>query len=228
MAKKPPIRHSFGRGLSKRVKTARGRKSSSTRWLQRQLNDPYVEEAKRMGFRSRAAFKILEIDEQMNLFKKGMKIVDLGAAPGGWTQVAVQACGSKSTVVALDLLPIEPIQGATIITGDFNDDGVYEQLLRELGDHKLDGVLSDMAPATTGHKQTDHLRIIGLAEVAFDFAKRTLAPGGFFVCKIFQGGATSELLVDLKKNFTRVKHIKPPSSRPDSSEMFVVAVGFRG
>lgn len=210
-----------------KVKTARRRTTSSNRWLQRQLNDPYVAAAKTEGYRSRAAFKILELDEKFHFFKQGMRVVDLGAAPGGWSQIASTRMGKNGKIVAIDLLPIDPIAGAEILEMDFLDDEAPEILKSKLGG-EADIVMSDMAPSTTGHKATDHLRIIGLAENAAYFAKEILKPGGSFVCKLFQGGETKDLILDLKKCFTKVRHAKPSSSRADSSEIFLVATGFKG
>ncbi len=208
-----------------RVKTGKGRKTSSTLWLKRQLNDPYVHEAKRLGYRSRAAFKLKEIDEKMDLIKRGMVIVDLGAAPGGWSQVAMEKGAKK--VIALDLLPMDPVPGVTFLQMDFMNDDAPEALIAAIGEG-ADLVLSDLAPNTTGHKSTDHLRIMALVEMAHEFATQILKPGGTFVAKVFQGGAQHELLALMKKDFTNVKHIKPPASRKESSEQYVVATGFRG
>lgn len=210
--------------IKSRVKTAKGRKTSSTRWLQRQLNDPFVEEAKKQGYRSRAAFKIQEIDDKVGLFKKGAVIVDLGAAPGGWCQVALQRGASK--VVAIDLLPVESLSDVVCLEMDFMDDEAPDLLKQELNG-LADVVLSDMAPNTTGHKQTDHLRIMAVVEAAYYFACEVLKPEGVFVAKVFQGGAQNQLLAEMKKNFKVVKHIKPKSSRKDSSEQYVVATGFK-
>lgn len=221
--KKKPRR--TAREATKRVKTAKRRKTSSTRWLQRQLNDPYVSEAQRLGYRSRAAFKILEIDEKVGLFKKGQTVVDLGAAPGGWLQVAVEK--GATNVVGLDLLEIDPMPGITFFQMDFMDDDAPEQLISAIGGG-ADVVLSDMAPNTTGHKDTDHLRIMALVEAAYYFAKDVLKPDGVFVAKVFQGGAQHELLKQMKIDFKTVKHVKPPSSRKESAEQFIVAIGFRG
>jgi 23S rRNA (uridine2552-2'-O)-methyltransferase len=214
-----------GRGLTTRLKTAKKRTIGSQRWLERQLNDPYVRAAQQQGLRSRAAFKLIELDEKHKLLKPGLRVVDLGAAPGGWTQVAVQKGGVK--VVALDLLPMDPLPGAVVLQGDFQDPEAEQAVLAAL-DGPADLVLSDMAPNTTGHGATDHLRIIGLAELALGFALKVLAPGGGFVTKVFQGGSERALLELLKKNFATVKHGKPPASRKDSSELYVVATGFRG
>ncbi len=222
---KPPIEG--GRGLSTRLRTAKGRTTASQKWLERQLNDPYVRAAKAAGWRSRAAFKILELDEKYGLFRPHQRVVDLGAAPGGWTQVAVQRVGESGKVVGLDLLPMDEIAGATLLQGDFQDDAVEQAVLEAL-DGPADLVLSDMAPNTTGHNATDHLRILGLIELALDFAGKVLTPGGAFVAKAFQGGTERELLNRMKRDFAVVKHAKPPASRKESAEMYVVAMGFRG
>ena len=214
-----------GRGLTTRLKTAKKRTIGSQKWLERQLNDPYVRAAQQQGLRSRAAFKLLELDEKHKLLKPGLRIVDLGAAPGGWTQVVVQKGGTR--VVALDLLPMDALPGAIILQGDFQDPAAEKAVLDAL-DGPADLVLSDMAPNTTGHNATDHLRIIGLAELALEFALKVLAPGGSFVAKVFQGGTEKELLDQLKRNFSMVKHGKPPASRKDSAELYVVATGFKG
>jgi 23S rRNA (uridine2552-2'-O)-methyltransferase len=219
-----------GRSLKQRVKTAKKRTVSQTRWLERQLNDPYVARAKREGYRSRAAFKILEIDDKFKLFKPGGRVVDLGAAPGGWAQVAakrVQSEEGRGKVVGIDLLPIDPIPGVVFEQMDFNDEDAPERLKAMLGG-PADVVMSDMAANTTGHKKTDHLRIIGLAELAVAFAREVLAPNGAFVAKVFQGGLETALLNDLKRDFTTVRHVKPAASRADSSELYVLATGFRG
>ena len=230
MAGKPPTTRPGGRNVAVRVKTARKRSLSSTRWLERQLNDPYVAEARKRGFRSRAAFKLLQLDEKYRLLAPGKRVVDLGAAPGGWTQVAVERVKPETTggqVVGLDILEMEPVAGAVTFQADFLDETAPQRLKDALGG-PADIVLSDMAAPTTGHQQTDHLRIMGLAEAALDFAEEVLAPGGAFVCKLFQGGAERELLDRLKRAFATVRHAKPPSSRQDSSETYVVATGFRG
>ena len=213
------------RGLSVFVKTAKSRSAGSARWLARQLNDPYVTAAKQQGWRSRAAFKLLELDDKFHLIQKGVRVLDLGAAPGGWTQVAVKR--GASSVLAMDLLPIDPIHGAIIIQGDFADPAMPERLTGALGGG-ADLVLSDMAPNTTGHASTDHIRIVALAELALDFAVQILSPGGAFVAKVFQGGSEKQLLDVLKTNFSSVRHAKPPASRKESSELYVVATGFRG
>ena len=219
------------RQLFTRVKTARGRKSSSTRWLERQLNDPYVTAAKREGLRSRAAFKLQEMDDKYHILKRGHVVVDLGAAPGGWSQVAAQRCQSingHGQIVAIDYLDFEALPGVDFIKMDFLEDGAEAALLALLKGERAHVVLSDMAAPTVGHKRTDHLRIIGLAEVAADFACRILTPGGVFLCKVFQGGTERTLLDLLKKNFKTVRHVKPPASRKDSAELYVLATGFRG
>lgn len=213
-----------GRGLTTRLKTAKKRTIGSQRWLERQLNDPYVRAAQQQGLRSRAAFKLIELDGKHKLLKPGLRVVDLGAAPGGWTQVVVQKGGVR--VVALDLLPMDPLPGAIILQGDFQEAAVEQAVLAAL-DGPADLVLSDMAPNTTGHNSTDHLRIISLAELALDFALKVLAPGGAFVAKVFQGGTEKGLLDQLKRSFATVKHGKPPASRKDSAELYVVATGFR-
>ncbi|MEI2387856.1 RlmE family RNA methyltransferase [Breoghania sp. JC706] len=224
-------RGSGDRGMHVRVKTARGRRSSSTRWLQRQLNDPYVRRAKQEGYRSRAVFKLLEINEKHDFIKPGMRVVDLGAAPGGWSQIIADRVGSTDTdphVVAIDFLDMDPIPGVVFLKKDFLDDDAPEVLKAALGGHKADLVLSDMAAPTTGHKQTDHLRTTHLFEVAADFAREVLVPGGVFLSKVFRGGTENALLAELKKEYTSVHHLKPPSSRKESPELFVLAKGFRG
>ncbi len=221
---------SGSRMLAVRVKTARGRKPSSTRWLQRQLNDPYVIEAKRQGYRSRAAFKLIELDDRFHILKPGLRIVDLGAAPGGWTQVAVNRVKvgkGSGKVVGMDILEWDPVPGAITMTGDFTADESPIRL-KEALDGPADVVLSDMAAPTTGHPATDHLRIIGLVEIALDFALEVLAPGGTFMAKVFQGGTEKTLLDLLKRNFATVRHAKPPASRAESAETYVIATGFKG
>jgi len=210
-----------------RVKTARNRTAASTRWLERQLNDPYVAEARKQGYRSRAAFKLLQMDDKYHVLKPGAKVVDLGAAPGGWSQVAVDRVGERGKVVGIDLLPVDPIAGADLIQMDFMSEEAPDELKRRLGG-LANVVLSDMAASSTGHAQTDHLKIMALAETAYDFARDVLAKGGAFICKVLQGGATGELLKLLKHDFAEVKHVKPPASRSDSAEIYVVALGFRG
>lgn len=226
---KPPGKSAgpSGRSLTVRVKGSAQRTVSSRRWLARQLNDPYVAEARKQGWRSRAAFKLLELDDKFRLLRPGAAIVDLGAAPGGWTQVAVQAVGARGQVVALDILPMDPVPGATVLQGDFQEAEAEARVIAAMGG-RADLVLSDMAPNTTGHTSTDHLRIMGLAELALDFARKVLAPGGAFAAKVLQGGTEAEMLAVLKRDFTSVKHVKPPASRKDSAEMYVVALGFRG
>ena len=219
-----------GRDLTVRVKSAKGRKSSSMRWLKRQLNDPYVTAANRAGFRSRAAFKLEELDDQFSFLKPSMRIVELGAAPGGWTQVIVKrvatgkAC-STGKVIAIDILAMDPIPDAQVMQLDFLDDGTSQIIIDALGG-PADAVLSDMAPNLSGHTKTDHLRIMGLVEMAYAFAEEILAPGGCFVSKVFQGGTEQTLLAEMKRSFNKVRHAKPPASRSDSAEIFVVAQGF--
>ena len=218
------------RRLKARVKTARGRKIASTRWLERQLNDPYVAKAQKAGFRSRAAYKLIELDDRFHLLRPGARVVDLGAAPGGWSQVAaerVKAAEGRGRVVAIDILEMGPVPGVDFTQIDFMDERAPDLLKEKLGG-PADLVLSDMAPNTIGHKRTDHLRIMGLVEAAAEFAGEVLAPGGAFVTKIFQGGAQGELMASLKRAFREVRHVKPPVSRADSAEMFLVATGFRG
>ena len=215
------------RNLKQRVKTANKRSLSSQKWLERQLNDPYVARAKREGYRSRAAFKLLEIDEKFHILKPGQRIVDLGAAPGGWSQIAAKKVGPKGRIVGIDLLPIDPMPGVEFIQLDFLDESAPGKLIEMLGG-PADVVMSDMAANTTGHKKTDHLRIIGLAEAAIYFAREILAPGGVFVAKVFQGGTENQLLADLKRDFAVVRHVKPAASRSDSAELYVLATGFRG
>ena len=211
---------------SKRLKTAKKRTASSARWLSRQLNDPYVRQAKAEGYRSRAAYKLIELDEKFDLLKGVSRVVDLGIAPGGWSQVVRQKT-PRAAIVGIDLLPVDPIEGVTIFQMDFMDDAAPDALSSAL-DGPPDLVLSDMAANTVGHKQTDHLRTMGLVETAADFAIRTLAPGGAFVAKVLAGGTDTELLALLKQHFTSVKHAKPPASRKDSSEWYVIAKGFKG
>jgi 23S rRNA (uridine2552-2'-O)-methyltransferase len=218
-----------GRALKTRVKTARKRSLASTLWLERQLNDPYVAQARRDGYRSRAAYKLLEIDEKYRLFKPGERIVDLGAAPGGWSQVAAartHAREGRGHVIAIDLLEMEAIEGVEFRRMDFHDPQA-PSLLRDALGGPAGGVLSDMAANATGHRKTDHLRIVGLAELAADFACKVLAPGGFFLAKVLQGGAEGELLARLKRQFATVRHVKPKASRADSAELYVLATGFR-
>jgi 23S rRNA (uridine2552-2'-O)-methyltransferase len=220
-------RGSGARSLAVRVKSAQRRKSSSTEWLARQLNDPFVAEAQRLGYRSRAAFKLIQLDERYHLLSPGDQVVDLGCAPGGWTQVAAQRVGSAGRVVGLDLNPTDPVPGATVMTGDFRDPALAAQVRDALGG-PADLVLSDMAAPATGHAATDHLRVVALAEDAFALAETLLKPGGSFVAKVFQGGAEGGLLAALKRAFREVRHAKPPASRAESAETYVVAKGFRG
>ncbi len=215
-----------GRDPGERLRTARKRTASSARWLSRQINDPYVKKAKAEGYRSRAAYKLAELDERFGLLKGVTRAVDLGIAPGGWSQVVRQRA-PKAGVAGIDLLPTEPIEGVTIFQMDFMDDAAPEALSEAL-DGPPDLVLSDMAANTVGHKQTDHLRTMGLVEAAADFAIATLAPGGAFVAKVLAGGTDTELLGLLKRHFSSVKHAKPPASRKDSSEWYVIAQGFKG
>ncbi|HTR86435.1 MAG TPA: RlmE family RNA methyltransferase [Reyranella sp.] len=215
-----------GRRATVRVKTARGRTVSQQRWLQRQLNDPYVAEAKKRGYRSRAAFKLLQLDDQFRFLKHGARVVDLGAAPGGWTQVSVER-SRGGTVVGIDLTPVEPIAGATVLAKDFYDEDAPEKLKELLGG-EADVVLSDMAASATGDPQIDHLRIMALAEAAHDFARQILKQGGTFVAKVLRGGTERTLLDQLKRDFAKVRHVKPEASRADSAEMYVVGTGFRG
>ncbi len=213
-----------------KVKSARGRKAGSTRWLQRQLNDPYVARAKEEGYRSRAAYKLLELNATFALFKAGDTVVDLGCAPGSWLQVIARHIGAStaSRIIGIDLLESEPLDGADVITGDFLDQATYDALLAMTPSGKVHCVLSDMAANSTGHQQTDHLRIMNLCEMAYEFAETTLAPGGNFCAKVLRGGTEAELLKTLKRDFQTVKHYKPKASRPDSAEMYVVALRFKG
>ena len=215
------------RPLAVRVKRARRRKASSTEWLARQLNDPYVAEAQLRGYRSRAAFKLIQLDERFHLLAPGRRVVDLGCAPGGWAQVAVERVGPGGAVVGIDLNPADPIPGATLLQGNFTDPATAGQIREALGG-PADLVLSDMAAPATGHAATDHLRIVALAEDALAFAESILAPRGAFIAKVFQGGAASDLLAQLKKAFDEVRHAKPPASRAESAETYVIAKGFRG
>jgi 23S rRNA (uridine2552-2'-O)-methyltransferase len=218
------------RKLAVRVRTAKGRKIASTRWLQRQLNDPYVEEAKRRGYRSRAAFKLAEIDDKHHLLRPGMTVVDLGAAPGGWSQIAaqrVQLMTGKGWVIAVDLAGMEPISGVIQLTLDMTDPEAAGRIRAALDGHHADLVLSDMHASATGHKSTDHLRSMALVEAALDLAEDILVPGGTFLAKVLQGGASKELVARLNRAFAKVRHIKPKASRADSAEMYVLATGFR-
>jgi 23S rRNA (uridine2552-2'-O)-methyltransferase len=217
------------RPLKVRVKSGKGRSLSSKLWLERQLNDPYVARAKREGFRARAAFKLMEIDDKHHLLKRGARVVDLGAAPGGWSQVAAQRVGSvqgRGKVVAVDCLDMTPMPGVEFVRRDFLDPRAGDEIKAMLG-APADVVLSDMAANATGHRRTDHLRIMALAEAAADFARETLAPGGAFLCKVLQGGTETMLLAALKREFSHVKHVKPAASRTDSAELYLLATGFR-
>jgi len=228
MAKKVSSSKSSGaRELKVRVKTARKRSNSSTMWLQRQLNDPYVARARRENMRSRAAYKLIEIDDKAHFLKKGARVVDLGAAPGGWSQVAVKRIGPQGKVIGIDLLDIEPISGVDFRVFDFLDPAAPDLLKGMLGG-PADVVLSDMAANATGHRKTDHIKIVALVEAAAEFAREVLAPGGAFLAKVIQGGLEGTLLADLKKDFAKVQHIKPPASRADSAELYLLATGFRG
>jgi 23S rRNA (uridine2552-2'-O)-methyltransferase len=210
-----------------RLKPDKRRTASSRAWLERQINDPYVARAKREGFRSRAAYKLAEIDDKFRLLKPGARVVDLGAAPGGWSEVAARRVGQSGRVVALDILDMKPVAGVEFLQLDFLDDSAPARLKAMLGG-KADVVLSDMAANATGHRQTDHLRIMALAEAAADFAREVLADGGSFLCKVLQGGTEATLLAELKRDFATVKHVKPPASRSDSAELYLLARGFRG
>ena len=219
-----------GRDLKTRVRTAKKRSHSSTLWLERQLNDPYVARAKREGFRSRAAYKLIEIDDKHRLFKDGMRVIDLGAAPGGWSQVAakrVSAGRGQGRVIAIDLLAMGAIPGVDFLQLDFLDATAPDRLKAMLGG-EADVLLSDMAANATGHRKTDHLRIMALAEAAAEFAREVLAPGGAFLCKVLQGGTEAALLARLKLDFSSVRHVKPAASRADSAELYLLATGFRG
>ena len=216
--------------LKTRVRTARKRSLSSTLWLQRQLNDPYVAQAKRDGYRSRAAYKLIEIDERYHILKPSLRVLDLGAAPGGWSQVAAKKVGvaaGRGKIVGIDLLPIDPLAGVQFEVMDFLAPDAPERLMALMGG-PADLMLSDMAANTTGHKQTDHIRIVAIAELAIDFACEILAPGGAFLAKVFQGGTETQLLRRLKQEFVAVHHVKPKASRAGSAELYVLATGFRG
>ena len=219
------------RKLAVRLRTAKGRKIASTRWLQRQLNDPYVEEARRRGYRSRAAFKLAEIDDKHHLLRPGMIVVDLGAAPGGWSQIAaqrVQVMAGKGRVIAVDLVEMEPISGVVQLRLDMTGPDAAVRIREALGGAPADMVLSDMHAPATGHRPTDQLRITALVEAALDLAEDILAPGGTFLAKALQGGASKELVGRLNRSFAKVRHVKPKASRPESAEMYVLATGFRG
>jgi 23S rRNA (uridine2552-2'-O)-methyltransferase len=218
-----------------RLKDQKRRTASSRAWLTRQISDPYVVRAKREGLRSRAAFKLIEIDDRYKVLKPGARVVDLGAAPGGWSEIAARRVGTSGCVIALDILEMKPIPGVEFLQLDFLDPSAPERLAAMLGgaaegnaQAKADVVLSDMAANATGHRQTDHLRIMALAEAATDFSRQVLAPGGVFLCKVLQGGTEAALLAGLKRDFSSVKHVKPPASRSDSAELYLLAQGFRG
>ena len=216
-----------GQGPRQRLRTAKGRKVSSTRWLERQLNDPYVKRAKAEGYRSRAAYKLLELDEKYGLLKGVKAVVDLGIAPGGWSQV-VRRRSPHAAVAGIDLLPTDPIDGVAILQMDFMDDEAPARLKEALGVEHADLVMSDMAANTVGHPQTDHLRTMALVEAGMEFATEVLKPGGAYVAKVLAGGADNNLVAALKRHFATVKHAKPPASRKDSSEWYVIAQGFKG
>jgi 23S rRNA (uridine2552-2'-O)-methyltransferase len=220
---------SGARELKVRVKTGRGRKLSSKLWLERQLNDPYVARAKREGMRSRAAYKLIEIDDKAHFLKKGARVIDLGAAPGGWSQIAAKRVGApqQGRVVAIDLLDIDPLPGVDFVQLDFLDASAPDKLKTMLGG-RADVVLSDMAANATGHRKTDHIKIVALVEVALEFAREVLAPGGAFLTKVLQGGTEATVLASLKRDFASVKHVKPGASRADSAELYLLATGFRG
>ena len=226
MLRMVPLPAKSGEDILKHIRTAKGRKISSTRWLERQLNDPYVKRARAENYRSRAAYKLLELDERFGLLKGVKAVVDLGIAPGGWSQV-VRRKIPQAAVVGIDLLPTDPIDGVTILHMDFMDDAAPERLREALGG-PADLVLSDMAANTVGHPQTDHLRTMGLVEAGLEFAREILRPGGAYVAKVLAGGADNQLVAELKRNFATVKHAKPPASRKGSSEWYVVAQGFKG
>ena len=219
------------RDLKVRVKTARRRKTSSTRWLARQLNDPYVVEAKRKGFRSRAAFKLAEIDDRFGILHRGQRVIDLGCAPGGWAQIAAErtkSIGGDGLVVGVDLQAVEPIPGVELIMKDFLDDDAPDVIRAAFDGALVDVVLSDMAAPASGHKQTDHIKIMALCEIAADFASNVLKQGGAFCAKVLRGGTENELLMALKRDYETVRHVKPAASRSDSAEAYVLATGFRG
>ena len=224
-------RRGGSRKLTVKLRTAKGRKIASTRWLSRQLNDPYVEEAKRRGYRSRAAFKLIEIDDRYRFLKPGMTVVDLGAAPGGWSQIAAERVGStegRDQVLAGDVEPIEPLPGVAVLALDVSAEGAVATVFAGLKGGRADVVLSDMASPATGHRATDHLRVIALVEAALDLAEDVLKPGGTFLAKVFEGEAGGELVARLKRSFAKVQHVKPKASLPESPEVYVLATGFRG
>ena len=225
MVKPPSGGTDAGRGKTVKIKKARTRTQSSNAWLERHLNDPFVAEAQARGYRARAAFKLTELDDRLRFLKPGARVIDLGLAPGGWTQVAIER--GVTHIVGVDLLPVEPLPPAIILQMDFTDPACGPRMIELLGG-RPDVVMSDMAPNTVGHRQTDHLRIMGLIEAAADFAIGVLKPGGAFVAKAFQGGETGEVIALLKRHFTEVRNLKPKASRQDSSELFLVATGFKG
>jgi 23S rRNA (uridine2552-2'-O)-methyltransferase len=229
---RPGDRDKLGGGrLKVRVKTGKGRTVSQKQWLERQLNDPYVHEARKLGFRSRAAFKLSEIDDKYHFLKPGGVVVDLGAAPGGWSQVAaarVKSIEAKGKVIAIDMHGMDNLPGVVVFHKDFLDNDAPQLLIDAMGGQKADCVISDMAAHATGHRQTDHIQIMALAEAAHDFARQVLKPGGTFLAKVLRGGTEGELLKQLKLDFTKVVHVKPMASRDDSAELFVLAMGFRG
>jgi 23S rRNA (uridine2552-2'-O)-methyltransferase len=225
LVRPPTAGEDSGRGMGQRLKTAEHRSLSSQQWLERQINDPFVKAAKAKGYRSRAAFKLSEIDDRHHLIRKGVRIIDLGCAPGGWLQVAKER--GAGAVAGVDLLAVDPVAGVEILLGDFPDPAVGPALVERIGGAP-DLILSDMAPNTSGHRQTDHLRIVSLIEGAVDFAIETLKPGGAFVTKAFQGGETAEVIATLKRHFPEVKTVKPKASRADSSELYLVALKFKG
>jgi 23S rRNA (uridine2552-2'-O)-methyltransferase len=227
MSEKAGAGRSGRRALKVRVDDGKTRSAASRRWLERQLNDPYVAAARRDGLRSRAAYKLIELDERLHLLKKGARVVDLGAAPGGWSQTAAARIGPQGRIVAIDKAPMDALAGVTVLTLDLLDVDGADQVRAALGG-PADLVLSDMAPAATGHRQTDHLRNVALCEAALDLAEAVLAPDGGFVAKVLRGGAEGALLARLRRGFRQVRHVKPPASRADSSEIYVVAAGFRG
>ena len=234
MTKKTASTTDSGRGRTQRLKKSKGRKESSTRWLKRQLSDPYVAEAQERGLRSRAAFKLIELDDKFHFLKPGGHIVDLGAAPGGWSIVAVDRVNAQGTgkgkqghVVGIDIQDTDPVAGATLICHDFVDDAAPD-LLKDAMSGAADVVMSDMAAPATGHASTDHLRIVALLDTALDFACEVLAPNGTFIGKVFKGGTENNLLTEMKKRFKTVKHAKPPASRKESAETYVIAQGFKG
>jgi len=216
------------RAVRVRVKTARGRSTSSVRWLDRQLNDPFVQLAEYKGYRSRAAFKLIELQQRFDIIQPGNQVVDLGAAPGGWSQAAMEYCGRSSTVIGIDLLPVAPMAGVVFIEADFTAQAGQQAIEDALRGRRPKVILSDMAAPTIGHPDTDHIRTLALCETAYEFCKGRLQQDGVFVAKLFQGGAEKEFLQELKRNFREVKHVKPEASRKESSELYLVCLGYRG